>query len=164
MGPAALCYRGSAYFFNLLLMRTVWSRAHNSHFTNKKNMAQRLSNLLMPCLLLVHGSFRFKPRHIWIFIWFCVGIDFLSWTCPCDRGGGWRRTILCSSFIPSCLPSFLLSFPPVCSISTTPIPLHLLEIKLGKQKWNEHCSANPSLEMPTYTGLMLLMMFYWFSL
>lgn len=35
MGPAALCNQGFAYFFHLLLMRTVWSRAHNSHFTNE---------------------------------------------------------------------------------------------------------------------------------
>lgn len=134
---------------------------HHPHFTREYSVAQWPAQ---HCLLRVHGGFRFKLRFVWISNWCYVRIRLPMNLSTWDRSGGVRRRnpmLLVHPILPVFFPPL---HSPSTSSSTTPIPLHLLGIKLRKQNWNGCCSANPSLETPTYTSLMLLMMFYRFPL
>ena len=118
----------------------------------------RLHHLSVDTYILAHRGLRFKPRPVWISNWSSVRDDFLSHSWYLGQRQ-WCEKECCAS-----LPSHLTCFLSSAISSTTSVPLHLLRIKLGKQKWNEQCFVTPSLETPTYTGLTLLMMFYWFPL
>lgn len=117
----------------------------------------RLHHLSVDTDILAHRGLRCKPRPVWISNWSCVRDDFLSRWYHGQRQ--WCEKQRCAS-----PPSHPPCFPSSAASSTTPVPLHLLRTKLGKQQRNERGFATPSLETPTFTGLTLLMMFYRFPL